>query len=52
MKTKTKSYSDEAIDFHDIGILMAGSDYTCLAESNVDSAIKNEGRHYPIYYLY
>ena len=39
LKTKIKSYDDEATDVHDREISKAGSDYTSLAEIKVDSAL-------------
>ena len=44
MKTKIKSYSDEATDFHEMP--KVGSDYTCLAVINVGSALKKDGNYY------
>ena len=39
LKTKIKSYDDEATDVHDREISKTGSDYTSLAEIKVDSAL-------------
>ena len=46
MKTKIKSYSDKATDFHDKEIPKASSDYTCLAVINVDSTLKKDENYY------
>ena len=40
MKTKTKSYGDEALDFHDKEVPKVGSSYTCLAVTSLDSIFK------------
>ena len=40
MKSKIKSYCNEATDFHNKEIPKAGFDCTCLAAINVDSAFK------------
>ena len=39
LKTKVKSYGDEATNFYDKKIPKVGSDYTCLAVVNIDSAL-------------
>ena len=39
LKTKIKSYDDEATDVHNREISKTGSDYTSLAEIKVDSAL-------------
>ena len=39
LKTKIKSYVDEATDFHDKELPKAGSDCTCLAVITNDSAL-------------
>ena len=46
MKTKIKSYSDEAIDFHNKESPKTGSDYTCLVVISVHSAYKKVENHY------
>ena len=46
MKTKIKSYGDEARDFP-----KAGSDCTCLAVINVDLTFKKDENFYPQVYL-
>ena len=40
LKSKIKSYGDEATDFHDKELPKVGSNYTSLAVINVDSAVK------------
>ena len=40
MKTKVKSYGDEATDFHDKEMPKAGSNHTCLAVIIIDSVLK------------
>ena len=40
MKTKIKSYSEEVTDFHGKEMPKAGSNYTCLAVTTTDSALK------------
>ena len=47
LKTKTKSYGDEDIDFHDKEIPKVDSNYTCLAVINLDSALSKNGNYYP-----
>ena len=42
LTTKIKSFSEGTTNFHD----KAGSDYTCLAVINVDSAIKKDEHYY------
>ena len=42
LKTKIKSYGDDATDFHDKEIPKAGSDCTCLAVFTIDSALKKK----------
>ena len=39
LKTKIKPYSDEATDFHNKKISKVGSNHTCLAVINADSAL-------------
>ena len=39
MKTKVKSYGDEATDFHDKEMPKAGSNHTCLAVIMIDSVL-------------
>ena len=40
MKTKIKSYGDEATDFYNKEIPMADSNHTCLAVTSLDIALK------------
>ena len=47
LKTKIKSYNDEATDFHAEEVPDAGSDYTCLAVITVGSALKKDEIYYP-----
>ena len=42
MKTKIKSYGDEATDFHDLESPKVGSNYTCLAVILIYFALKKE----------
>ena len=42
LKTKTKSYGDEATDFHDKGVPKVNSIYTYLAVIPLDSTLKIE----------
>ena len=42
LKTKIRSYGDEATDFHDKEIPKAGSDCTCLAIITIDSVFEKE----------
>ena len=46
LKTKMKSYSDEATDFHDKEIPKAGCNHTCLAVITIDSALKKDDNYY------
>lgn len=40
LKTKIQSYGNEATNFHNKEIPLAGSDYTCLAVVSTDSTLK------------
>ena len=40
MKTKIKSYGDEATVFHDKEVPKVGSNHTCLAIISLDSTLK------------
>ena len=40
LKTKIKPYGDEVTDFRDKEMPKAGSNYTCLAVTTIDSALK------------
>ena len=48
MKTKTKSHGDEVTDFYNKEILQVDSNYTCLAVTSLDSALKKDENYYPI----
>ena len=47
MKTNIKSYADEATDFHDKETSNVASNHTCLAVITFDSALNEDGDHYP-----
>ena len=47
LKTKIKSYGEEAIDCHDKETPKVGSDYTCVAAITIDSAYKKDENCYP-----
>ena len=47
LKSKIKSYDDEAADFHDEEIPKVGSGYTCLAVITIDSALRKDENYYP-----
>ena len=49
LKTKIKSYGDEATDFHDKEIPKTVSDCTCLAVITTDSFLTKEENHYYCY---
>ena len=51
MKTKIKSYGDEATAFHDKEIPKAGSNHTCLAVITIDSTLKKEEHNYSLVFL-
>ena len=46
LKTKIKSYGDEATDFHDREMTKAGSNHTCLEVTTIDSVYKNHENYY------
>ena len=46
MKTKIKSYIDEAIDFHYEEMPKAGFNHTCLAIMSIDPAFKKDENYY------
>ena len=46
LKTKIKSYGDEATDFHDKEIPKVASDYTCLAVITIGSTLKKDENYY------
>ena len=39
LKSRIKSYGDEATDFQDKKVIKAGSDCTCLAVITIDSTL-------------
>ena len=47
LKTKIKSYSNEATNFHAKEMLKTGPHHTCLPVINVDSALKEDENYYP-----
>ena len=47
MKTKIKSHSDKNTDFCDKKIPKVGSNHTCLAIIDLDSALKEDNNYYP-----
>ena len=51
MKTKKKSHGYEVIDFYDIQIPKVDSNYTSLAVTILDSALKNDENCYPQVFL-
>ena len=51
LKTKEKSCGGEATDFYDKEIPKLGSNRTCLAGINLDSALKNDENNYPQVFL-
>ena len=51
LKTKIKSYDDEATDFYDKKIPNVDSNHTCLAVINLDSALKKDENYYPRVFL-
>ena len=51
LKTKTKSYGDETTKFQDKEMPQAGSDCTCLAVINVNSAVNKDENNYPEVFL-
>ena len=46
MKTKIRSHSDDATDFHDKKRPKVGSNQTCFAVINIDSALKKDENYY------
>ena len=46
LKTKIKSFIDEATDFHNKEIPKVNSNHTCLAVINLDSALTKDGNYY------
>ena len=51
LKTKIKSCSDEAIDFHDKEIPKVDSNHTCLAVISLNYALNKDGNYYPQVFL-
>ena len=51
MKTKIKSYRDEATNFHNKEIPKVGSNDTCLAVITIDSALKKIENYHPHVFL-
>ena len=51
LKTKIKSYDDEALDFHDKEIPKVGSNHTSLAIISLDSALKEDENYYQQVFL-
>ena len=51
LKTKIKSYGDEATDFHDEERTKMGSSYTCLAAILIAFVTKNYENYYAQLYL-
>ena len=46
LKTKLKSYGDNATDFYDKKIPNVNSNYVCLAVISLDSALKKDENYY------
>ena len=46
LKTKRKSYGDEAAAFHNKEMPKAGSNHTCLAVTMIDSVLKKDENYY------
>ena len=46
MKTKRKSYCNEAAEFHDKEIHILGSSYTCLAVMLIDFVLSKDENYY------
>ena len=51
LKTRVKSYGNEATDLHDNEIYKVGSDGTCSAIINIDSALKKDEKLHPPAFL-
>ena len=51
LKTKIKSYGDEATDFYDYEIPKVNSNLTCLAVISLDSALNKDRNYYPQVFL-
>ena len=46
LRTKIKSFGDEATDFHDKKFPEAGSSYACLAVILIDFVLKKDEKYY------
>ena len=46
LKTKTKSYSDEATDFQDREVPKVDTNYTCLTVTSLDYVLKIDENYY------
>ena len=51
LKTKIRSYTHEATDFHDNEIPKVNSNYTCLAVALFDFVLKKDQNYYPQVFL-
>ena len=51
LKTKIKSYGNEATDFHDKEIPKVDSNHTCLPIISLDSALNKDENYYPQVFL-
>ena len=51
LKTRIKSYGDEAADFYDKEIRKVGSNRTCLQVILLDSVLKRDENYYPQVFL-
>ena len=51
MKPKIKSHGDEVTDFYNRNIPKLDSNHTCLAVTNLDSALKKNDSYYPQVFL-
>ena len=47
LKTKVKSYGDEATDFPDKEMVKKSCNYTCLEVITIDSGLIKENNYYP-----
>ena len=51
LKTKIKSHRDEVTDFYHKKIAKVGSNHTCLAVINLNSALYKNDNYYPQVFL-
>ena len=51
LKTKKKSYDDQAIDFHYKEIPKVGPNYSCLAVILIDFVLEKDKNYYPQIFL-